>query len=358
VAGIIAVGVIASSVRHLERTPSAYGYNWDAHVEVNKANRVDPEADCSPAQVLVARDRAVAAAADLCSEPIEIEGYAVTGTGFMPLVGDLGPTVLSGRAPRTKCEVALGTTTFSRVHASTGDTVRIVGSGGTQRRYQIVGRVALPVFSAKPGQGGDIQAIADGAAFTGKGLGRIVDNGGTSSARVIVRWHDDTDIAAAETRIDGLRGGTHQPLRAQVPLEVDRLQQVRVLPWLLGAFLVVIGVLGLGFGLVTSMRRRAREIAVLKTVGFRRAQVELSVAVQATAYGLLGLVLGVPLGVIVGRAAWARIADHSGFAVRPAVSVGIAALVVVGALVLVNVVAWFPGRRAARLRPAVVLRSE
>ena len=39
----------------------------------------------------------------------------------------------------------------------------------------------------------------------------------------------------------------------------------------------------MGFGLVTSVRRRARDIAVLKTIGFRRAQVEGSVAVQATA---------------------------------------------------------------------------
>ena len=34
VLGIIAVGVVASSLRHLERTPSVYGYNWDAHVVV------------------------------------------------------------------------------------------------------------------------------------------------------------------------------------------------------------------------------------------------------------------------------------------------------------------------------------
>jgi ABC-type antimicrobial peptide transport system permease subunit len=127
---------------------------------------------------------------------------------------------------------------------------------------------------------------------------------------------------------------------------------------LLGVFLLLIGILGLGFGLVTSVRRRAREIAVLKTIGFRRAQVEGSIAVQATAYGLFGVVVGVPLGVVIGRATWSRVASHSGFAVRPIVSLAVAAIVVVGTLVVVNVVAWFPGRRAARMRPAVVLRSE
>jgi ABC-type lipoprotein release transport system permease subunit len=355
VAGILAVAVIPSSLRHLERTPSAYGYNWDAHVVVKKANRLG--SDCSPAQVAVADDRAVAAAADLCSSTVEIEGYSVTGTGFMPLVGDVGPTVLEGHAPRTKHEVALGTTTFSRVHTSIGDSVQIAGPSG-EHTYRIVGRVALPVFSTGSGEGGDIQAIADGAAFTGAGLARIEHSESNTSARVLLRWRDGVDVRAAKTRIDQLRGGTHRPLDAQVPLEVDRLQQIHVLPWLLGAFLVVIGVLGLGFGLVSSTRRRAREIAVLKTIGFRRAQVEVSVAVQATAYGVLGSLLGVPLGVIVGRATWHRIATNNGFAVRPTVSLGIAALVIVGAMVLANVVAWFPARRAARLKPAVVLRSE
>jgi ABC-type lipoprotein release transport system permease subunit len=33
-------------------------------------------------------------------------------------------------------------------------------------------------------------------------------------------------------------------------------------------------------------------------------------------------------------------------------------MVIVGTLVAANAVAWVPGRRAARLRPAVVLRSE
>jgi ABC-type lipoprotein release transport system permease subunit len=357
IAGVIAVAVMASSIRHLEGTPSTYGYNWDAHVSVDEANRKDPDFDCSPAQVAVTDDPAVAAATDVCSVTIEVEGYSVTGTGFMPLVGDVGPTVLEGRAARTKREVALGTTTMSRVHASIGDMVQIAGPGG-QEPYRVVGRVVLPVFSTKSGEGGDIQAIADGAAFTGRGLAKIEDAGSDSSARVVLRWRDGVDLDAARSRIRNLPGGTHPPLSAQVPLEVDRIQQIHVLPWLLGAFLVLIGVLGLAFGLVSSVHRRAREIAVLKTVGFRRAQVELSVAVQATAYVLLGLVLGIPLGVIIGRATWNRIADHNGFAARPIVSLLVAGAVVVAALVVVNVVAWIPGRRAARLRPAVVLRSE
>src|SRR5262249_58602963 len=124
VAGIVAVGMIGDSIRHLERTPSTYGYNWDAHVTVDDANRVEPSSDCSPAQVAAVKDPAVAAAADTCSEPIEIAGYSVTGTGFMDLVGDVGPTVLEGRAARTKHEVALGTTTVSRVHRAIGDTAR------------------------------------------------------------------------------------------------------------------------------------------------------------------------------------------------------------------------------------------
>jgi ABC-type lipoprotein release transport system permease subunit len=358
IAGVIAVGMIATSIGHLERTPSTYGYNWDAHVVVGDSNRVNPESDCSPAQVAAVKDRAVAAAADTCSEPIEIDGYSVTGTAFMPLVGDVRPTVVEGRAPRTRREVALGTTTFSRVHKAIGDTVHIDGSRKRGHDYRVVGRVVLPVFSTASGEGEDIQAIADGAAFTGRGLRRITADAPPEKARIVLRWRNGTDVDAAKARIDHLPGHTHRPQGAQVPLEVDRLRQVHALPWLLGVFLVLIGALGLGFGVVTSVRRRARDIAVLKTIGFRRDQVEASVAVQATTYGLLGLVLGVPLGAIIGRATWSRIASHSGFAVRPILSLLIAAVVVVGTLVAVNAVAWFPARRAARLQPAVVLRSE
>jgi predicted lysophospholipase L1 biosynthesis ABC-type transport system permease subunit len=245
-----------------------------------------------------------------------------------------------------------------RVDAGIGDSVRVVGSGGEKQRFRVVGRVALPVFAAEGDEGGDVQAIADGASFTGDGLSRIGGFGSSAQTRLLIRWRDGVDVDAARDRISELPGGTHRPLAAKVPLEVDRLQQLRLLPWVLGAFLAAIGALGVGYGIVTSVRRRARELAILKTIGFRRAQVEVSVATQATLCGLVGLVIGIPVGVLVGRAAWSRIAGRSGFAVVPVVPIAVLAAVVLGTLVIVNVVAWWPARRAARLRPAVVLRSE
>ena len=356
VTGVVAVVIVTASQQHLERTPRAYGYNWDAHVEVDDADRADPDSECSRSLTAVADDRAVAAATDVCADTIEVEGYSTEAYGFTRLKGDIGPTVLEGRAPRARGEVALGTRTLDRVGADIGDRVRIDGPGAG-RRYHVVGRALVPAL-VSPGEGNNLQAVADGALFTGSGLERIASTGTSGQARILVRWHDGTDVAAAAQRIKRLSGGTHRPLRAAVPLEVDRLQQLDALPWLLGAFLAAIGVLGLGYGLVTSVRRRARELAILKTVGFRRGQIGGAIATQATTYAIVGLLIGVPVGVLLGRAAWSRIAGRSGFEVVSVVPLGVVALVVVSTLVIVNVVAWVTGRRAARLRPAVVLRSE
>ena len=76
-------------------------------------------------------------------------------------------------------------------------------------------------------------------------------------------------------RRGGMPGSAHRPgpgrpgLGPKIPLEVDRLEQVDTLPWVLGAFLAVIGTLGVAYALVTGVRRRARELATLKTLGFR-----------------------------------------------------------------------------------------
>ena len=110
--------------------------------------------------------------------------------------------------------------------------------------------------------------------------------------------------------------------------------------------------------LVTSIRQRRRDLAVLKTLGFVRSQVSAAVAWQATTVAVVALAVGMPLGVALGRWTWSLLVDRIGLGAEPVVP-GPALLVgVVGTVLLANLVAAWPGRVAARTRPAVTLRSE
>lgn len=93
-------------------------------------------------------------------------------------------------------------------------------------------------------------------------------------------------------------------------------------------------------------------------MGFRRRQVIETVAMQATVFALIGLAVGIPLGLVVGRLVWQQVADGAGLASDTTLPALVIAGVAVATLVVVNVIAWLPARTAARTRPATVLRSE
>jgi predicted lysophospholipase L1 biosynthesis ABC-type transport system permease subunit len=159
-------------------------------------------------------------------------------------------------------------------------------------------------------------------------------------------------------RIADLPGDLGPPQRGILPLEVKRLDQLNDLPWILGGVLALIGVLGVGYALVTAVRRRDRDLAVLKTLGFRRRQIIETVAMQATVFALIGLVIGIPLGLVVGRSVWQQVADGAGLAADVTLPALLIAGVAVATLLVVNIIAVIPARTAARTRPATVLRSE
>jgi putative ABC transport system permease protein len=114
----------------------------------------------------------------------------------------------------------------------------------------------------------------------------------------------------------------------------------------------------LGHALVTSVRRRRRELAILKTLGFTRAQVVAAVAWQATTVAAIGLLIGLPLGLGIGRFAWNVFADDLGVVPAAVTPIGLTALVVPATIVLANLIATLPAQAAARTRPALVLRAE
>jgi ABC-type lipoprotein release transport system permease subunit len=93
-------------------------------------------------------------------------------------------------------------------------------------------------------------------------------------------------------------------------------------------------------------------------MGMTQRQCRWVVVTQATVLAVVGLVFGVPLGLAIGRSVWRVVADYTPIAYVPPVAVLTLLLIAPGALLLANLLAAWPGRRAARLRVAHILRTE
>jgi ABC-type lipoprotein release transport system permease subunit len=117
-------------------------------------------------------------------------------------------------------------------------------------------------------------------------------------------------------------------------------------------------VLALALTLSASVRRRSRDLALLKTLGLVRGQVVAVVLWQASVSVALGTVIGIPLGIAGGRLAWHEFAAQLYVVPRPFVSVLTVAVVAIAALALAVLTALMPGWRAAQTSIAAVLRTE
>jgi predicted lysophospholipase L1 biosynthesis ABC-type transport system permease subunit len=105
-------------------------------------------------------------------------------------------------------------------------------------------------------------------------------------------------------------------------------------------------------------RRRRRDLALLKTLGFTQRQMAATVAWQSSVAVAIGVAVGVPLGIVLGRYLWDLFAHNIDVVPAPSVPGASIALVALGALVLANLVAAAPGRIAARTPTALLLRAE
>jgi hypothetical protein len=144
----------------------------------------------------------------------------------------------------------------------------------------------------------------------------------------------------------------------QRPAEIVIYESTGATPALLAVALAVGATVALGLALTSSVRRRRRDLALLKTLGFRRRQLAATIAWQASSVAVVGALFGVPIGVALGRWLWTLFARQIGAIPQPTVPVAEISLIVVGAILLANAVAAIPGRIAARTPAALVLRSE
>ena len=97
---------------------------------------------------------------------------------------------------------------------------------------------------------------------------------------------------------------------------------------------------------------------MLRTLGLTGRQTRLVVVTQASVLALVGLALGIPLGLAVGRAVWRIVAGFTPLAYHSPLAVWPLVLIVPVTLLVANLLAAWPGHRAARLRPGRILREE
>jgi hypothetical protein len=343
-AGASAVLVFAASLSHLVDSPRHFGWTWDfATLDITSNSPCDGD-DFGLREV-----ETVESLAEVCYQNVLLQGRPVIALAFRPIDGPtIAPEVIEGRAPQFPDEIAVGSTTMRESGVHIGETVTLQGRTAAHD-YRIVGRVVFPTL-------GQPQPLADGVALTGEGYEPIYDQN-LFSRYLVGTFADGGDRRAAGAQIAASPRLTDAsgPI---VPGEIDRLDQIDWFPASLAFLIGGLALYAVAHALVTSVRRRRAELAVLKTLGFSRGQVRATIAWQATTLAAVGVVIGIPLGLFIGIQVWRRVADSLGVALITRVpGVALAALIPL-ALLLVNLIAFLPARAAARLRPAAALRSE
>jgi predicted lysophospholipase L1 biosynthesis ABC-type transport system permease subunit len=147
-------------------------------------------------------------------------------------------------------------------------------------------------------------------------------------------------------------------LPVQRPAEIINYRSLGATPALLGGALAVGAASAFGLTLISSVRRRRRDVALLKTLGFTRRQLASVVAWQSSVAVAIGVVVGVPLGIVFGRWLWDLFAHDIDVVPSSTVPVLSIVLIALAALVLANLVAAVPGFIAARTKTASLLRAE
>ncbi len=332
-----------ASLRHLLDTPHLYGWNWSAR------SGAPALPDLSAALVpAFEQDPTVAA---LASGTVTQAELGLERVDVMAMEQEHGatvaPTVLEGRLPKRPNEAMLGTSTLEDAGLEIGD-IAVLRLGNRASGLRVVGRGVFPEF-------GDTGRLGNGVFLTYAGLQRLLPE--VQRNVFFVRFNRETDVAANVAHLR--RALDPVPTRdSGRPRELQELEEVTGLPTVLGLLLALIAAATLAHTLLTSVRRRRQELAILEALGFVRRQVWLTLAWETTTLVSLALVIGLPLGALVGRFAWSVFADELGAVPEPQVAWLPLFLAIPIALLIANALAAIPAWLATRARPAAWLRAE
>jgi hypothetical protein len=355
VAAVVAVVTFSANLNRLLNTPRLYGDTWSIGLDAqfNSVSRTQVQ------QLVGGLPGVTSVSVGNYGDDVTIDGHTVPTIGIDPVQGSLYPTVVSGRSPSASGEVALGAATMRTLRHHIGDVVAL-SAHGRVTRLKVVGEVVLPSF----GRGSFTPTDLGEGAETVASVVAQPPAGGDSYNFVLLGFSSPSLAASAQPRVfryaedQGCYGDECVLSSARVlPTDVHSYQRVSATPVILAALLAALGTAMIGHALITSVRRRRRDLAVLKTLGFVKREVAWSVAWQVSTFALIGLALGVPLGVALGRWLWTMFAHQIGVPPSPVVPL-VVFVVIPGVVLLANAIAALPARAAARIHPSAVFRGE
>lgn len=358
VVALVGTATFGASLTTLVDHPALYGWNWDYLMGAGGNLPVEPTTS------LLDHDPYISAWSGGYSGQLDIDGQTVPVLGEAPGT-PVQPAVISGHGLARAGQVVLGQATMAALHTRVGGTVSVRAGAGAPRALLVVGTATFPAF----GSTGNHLEMGVGALLDyqllplrSRNLFNAPQDQGPQSA--VIRLKPGAgraglrSLQAIAQRASNPQNFGVNVVGVQKPAEILNYRSMGDTPAFLGLGLVGGAVVALGLTLGASVRRRRRELATLKSLGFSGGQLAAAVAWQSTTAVAIGVAVGSPLGAALGRWLWDLFARDINAVPAPTVPAGEVALMALGALVVANVVAALPARVAARTPTAIALRSE
>jgi hypothetical protein len=346
VAGVAAASVVATSFARLDREPARWGWSWSSEPDYFGRDDVPTVA------ARLARDERIAGVGELETSSVNVNGVLTDAAAMKSYKGDMAMSLRRGRLPVTESEVALGEATMDQTKSHLGSTVRLQAQDGTTRSSTVVGTVVFRSQSETP-------ILNEGIALTPAGFASVIKQATDIQSAVELRYPPGTDAAALEAALMKDYGLQFNAFTVpQVPGVIRNLAEARTVAIALALFFAILGALALGHALVVGTGGRRGQIAVLRTLGFRPAQVRGAVAVQATALALGATAIGLPIGVALGRYVWHGLTGDLGALDGPAMPWIVIAAALPLTILCATALAACPARAASRARIADALHVE
>ncbi|HEX9259641.1 MAG TPA: FtsX-like permease family protein, partial [Acidimicrobiales bacterium] len=355
---LVGTSTVLQSLTRLSDDQVLSGSSWNGVLQPKASGGEEPTEEDVQSTLEQVRAHPIVTAASLGGwVSVTVGGREMSAQVFED-GGQIQPVIAKGRVPTTAGEIAMGSDEMHRLGVGIGSTVEVQGRQdgeliGEPVSVRIVGQSVLrkPIFL--------FDNVGDGIAMPNATAQLLQGEAPNGMQLVLARFQDGITPEAGVAQL-----GNDLPDAVEFAFSsADRsitagVERVKTLPRVLLAILVVACGAGLTHLLVTSLRRRRRDLAVARTMGLTPRGAAQTLAVQALGFTMLALVPGIVLGLVAGRLFWRLFTSWLGVVTVVVMSPLWLVAIAVGVIVLGQLATLVPAWRAARIKPAELLRAD